>query len=144
MIQGTFDEETRRPYVQGLLVLPRLHVRGHVDFLFDTGADATMLHPADVFTMGLKYEHLRGNVPMGGLGGTTRNFQEHGFILFAETNGRLPLYRVNILIPRPNVENIFFPSLLGRDVFSRWRIHFDQGRGRLNFIVVSADAILRV
>lgn len=144
MIQGTFDEETRRPYVQGLLVLPRLHIRGYVDFLFDTGADATMLHPSDAFTMGLKYEHLRGNVPMEGVGGTSRNYRERGFIVFAETNGRLPLYRIDILIPKSNAKNIFFPSLLGRDIFSRWRINFDQARNRLNFIVVSADAILRI
>lgn len=46
MITGSFDGEGR-PYVQGRLIISRFKVDGFIDFLMDTGADTTTLHPDD-------------------------------------------------------------------------------------------------
>jgi hypothetical protein len=47
MIQGRFGNTSGRPYVEGRLVIPRLKVRGDISFIFDTGADQTVLMPMD-------------------------------------------------------------------------------------------------
>ena len=148
MIQGSFDEGTKRPFVQGLLVLPRLHISGPVDFLFDTGADVTMLHPSDGLMMRLDYNHLNGKVPMTGLGARTLNYQEQAFVIFADISAtkkvRLPGYKIDILIPKPTTNNKALPSLLGRDISNRWHIDIDQSRNYILFDITSSDFVLPI
>ena len=143
MIKGSFDLSTRRPYLQGLLLFPNLHLRGRVDFLVDTGSDCTILHPADAALIGVEYKNLKGAVPAKGTTGISSNYQESGLLLFLEENGRIPVYRVRILIAPRTEDNYDLPSLLGRDVLDKWRMLYDPNRNRLEFIVIRADAILR-
>ena len=47
MLQGRFGDTSGRPYMSARVIVPRLNVTGNVSFIFDTGADFTMLMPAD-------------------------------------------------------------------------------------------------
>ena len=57
MILGSFDADGR-PYMQGRLFFPRLQLDAYIDFLVDTGADVTTLHPPDSITMGIQFGDL--------------------------------------------------------------------------------------
>ena len=46
MIAGTFSP-SGQPMVSSRLIVPRLGVDDEIDFLVDTGAESTCLHPAD-------------------------------------------------------------------------------------------------
>ena len=144
MILGTIDPDTGRPYVQGRLLLPRLRIDGRVDFLVDTGADCTVLHPGDVLLLQVDYAQLKGDVPIQGAGGIVRNCAERGLLVFAEENRRLlRAYSVDLMIPPPSLDNLRLPSLLGRDVLDRWEMRFSRSRGLLRFTVVSADSTIQ-
>ena len=58
MITGSFDGEGR-PYVQGRLIISRFKVDGFIDFLMDTGADTTTLHPDDGIQLHVPFIRLR-------------------------------------------------------------------------------------
>ncbi len=60
MITGRFNALLGRPQIEGRIYIPRFNVEGEVTFLLDTGADRTMLMPADAFMLGIPLEHLIG------------------------------------------------------------------------------------
>ena len=145
MILGTIDDETGRPYVQAWLYLPRLNVDGWVDLQVDTGADRTVIHPVDVFLLGVNYAQLNGDLMLDGLGGATRNYVEPGFLVFPEENrGLLRVYAVEFVIPPASAHNATFSSLLGRDVIDRWDVRLSRTKRLVRFTVVSADRTVRV
>lgn len=57
MLRGRFGDTSGRPYIEGHVFLPRLEKRGNVSFLFDTGAD-TSLMPVDGLRVGIDYAEL--------------------------------------------------------------------------------------
>lgn len=52
IVKGSFDPTDGRPYVQGLLLIPRWRKLSRIDFLVDTGSDVTTLSPGDGTRMG--------------------------------------------------------------------------------------------
>ena len=96
--------------------------------------------PDDGIRINIDYAQLRGNVSTTGIGGGFRLFEEHGFIAFSEPGKRVYFYNLNILLTSASPENRRIPSLLGRDILSRWRMVMDKDRGKLTFTVRSADA----
>ena len=56
MLQGRFGDTSGRPYMEGHVLLPRLGWRGYVSFIFDTGADTSLLMPLDARRMGIGAE----------------------------------------------------------------------------------------
>jgi translation initiation factor 2B subunit (eIF-2B alpha/beta/delta family) len=74
MLIGRFGDTTGRPYLEGRLVFPRLNLQHNVSFLVDTGADRTVIMPADAVTLGIDYSALTGNEAVGGIGGTLNMF----------------------------------------------------------------------
>ena len=143
MILGSFDKEWGRPWVQGRLFLPSLHLIGDIDFLVDSGSDATTLHPKDGLPMELEYSELSvGTVPYDGFGGTQFPSQELAIMMFVD--GRLlRYYEIPISIPRPEDHNRGLPSVLGQDILKHWRMVHDKPADKLTFTVRFADLTRR-
>ena len=134
MIEGYFDSVYGRPYVQGRLYLPRLRVYGNVDFLVDTGADTSRLHPRDATVLGVNYGQLLApsGDPQLGIGGVEYPYQEEAVIIFQDSE-LLHSFQAVISIAAPNLHNLRFPSLLGQDVIQHLRMVHDKPRRRLEF-----------
>ena len=62
-------------------MLPRQELSGDISFLVDTGADSSMLMPADALRMGLDYRKLTRLSESVGISGTARNFIEEAVSL---------------------------------------------------------------
>ena len=112
--------------------------------MLDTGADRTIIMPADGRLLKLDYGHLVGDVPTVGLGGTCHTFEERAMIVFTEPGKKAYVYDIKVLIPSPNAENDIFPSLLGRDVIRRWRTVIDPVKSKITFTVRSADLVIDI
>lgn len=56
MIFGWFDD--RHPFVAAHIQIPEFGIERAVDFLVDTGATFTCIHPQDGLIMGLPYGEL--------------------------------------------------------------------------------------
>ena len=123
MIRGQFDHRGR-PCVQGWLILPRLNIQGEVEFLVDTGADSTIIHPSDGLKLGLPFGELHSEIVSVGIGGDHPYFLEEAVILFKD-DARLREYRCEILISKPSNNLNRLPSLLGRSLLNRWRMVYD-------------------
>ena len=139
MIKGRFNEFTGRPYVRGRLFLPRFRIHGYIDFLVDTGADTTTLHPPDALRLDVNYNQLHLSTrSYHGIGGVEYPYEELAYISF-DDNQSVCSYRIDVSIPESANHNMFFPSLLGQDVIKHWRMVHDKPRDRLTFTVQKAD-----
>ena len=131
MIAGYFDERGR-PYVEGLLRVPRLDVVGRVYFLVDTGATATSLSPNDGDNLLVPASELASPVRHRGIGGTRTYYREPAVILFLDgTEWRR--FDIDLYIAPPDEGADYLPSLLGRDVLNAVRMVYDFPAGRLEF-----------
>ncbi len=91
MLRGRFGDTTGRPYIEGRLVIPRLSVRTNISFCVDTGADKTILLPADALRMGIDYSVLVENPrPAVGIGGVSYNYVEPAIVAFSEPGKEVP------------------------------------------------------
>lgn len=139
MLEGRFGDTTGRPYIEGRLILPGQGLNSDISFLVDTGADRSILMPADALRMGLDYSKLTRRTESVGIGGTARTYIEEAALVYSEPGRFLYLYFVDLRIAAPSPEIMDLPSLLGRDVLDRWRMTYDPQRGELRFRVRSAD-----
>ena len=131
MIDGSFDQ-FGRPYVQGRLALPRLRVDNYIDFLVDTGADITTLHPRDAYLMRVTFNRLRPGTPIVGMGGVAASFEEPAVLVFQDGEF-IRVYTTVIAIPEPGTHNMRLPTVLGQDILKKWRMVHDKSRDRLTF-----------
>lgn len=129
MIRGRFDHQGR-PYVPGRLILPRFNIQGEVEFLVDTGADSTILHPLDGQKLGLPFGELQSEIVSVGIGGDHRYFLEDAVLLF-EDDTLLREYRCEVLVGKPSSNLNRLPSLLGRSLLNLWRMVYDPTEDRL-------------
>lgn len=142
MIIGSFENGS--PFVEGLLVLPRLRIVGPISFLVDTGADLTMLVPSDVNRLRIPYSRLRDRAPIFGFKGSAETFRETALLVFAEEKGITRVYRRRIRIMEDDPDtDMSTDSLLGQDVLSSWRMVHDPSKRRVTFTVRTADATYR-
>ena len=72
MLRGRFGDTSGRPYMEGHVLLPRLGLSGNVSFIFDTGADTSLLMPLDAQRMGIDYGLLGNELSTLGIGGNPR------------------------------------------------------------------------
>ena len=142
IVKGSFDPIDGRPYVQGLLLIPRQRRRSRIDFLVDTGSDVTTLSPGDGRRMQINYHRLAYREPFLGVGSFHNASVERAMVVFASEDGRLPVYSIRLSITPYSPEMEQLPSLLGTDILRRWRIRWDPSQDRLDFEVISTDAIL--
>jgi len=145
MLSGRFGNTTGRPYLEALVILPRLKIESGVSFLVDTGADQTVLMPVDAIKMGINYARLVSvPSPLTGIGGECNSFSESAVIVLADdTSRKLFAYKINILIADKKAANqAYCPSLLGRDILNKLRIKYDFHKKKILFSLTSADLIV--
>ena len=142
MIQGGFDLDSN-PWMQGTIRIPgiRLHSNGDVDFLVDTGAGRTSLHPSDAHRLGLfNFQLPPPSVSMIGVAGTAQYAELRAFIGFVDqhplpwTRPRWAVYALPLLIAIPDEENWHLPSLLGQDIIRTLDIQYSACQRKLNCI----------
>ena len=139
MFSGRFDHN-RRPRLRLMVSLYGISIVGYVDFLVDTGADATLLAPDDATKLGVDYSVLDEStvVPAYGLG------QRMQYIEKAEL--RVPpdgpiirsVVEIGILQPEAKPENandspVRLPSLLGRDALYQVKMVYDAPNNQISF-----------
>lgn len=127
-----------------LFVLGQQELVSDISFLVDTGADSSMLMPADAVRMGTDYSKLTRKVESVGIGGVAQTFVEEAALVFSEPGRFLYVYFIDLRITAPSSEIMDLPSLLGRNVLDRWRMTYDPQENRLAFRVRSWDQRIRV
>ena len=141
MIVGRFSSDGR-PFVQGRVKIPRLQVDDKVDFLLDTGADSTCLHPDDVTSLRIPVSKLSNLAPSRGVGGASAYYLEDAVLIFTD-GGMSRFYAVTLLVAAaPNEHSRDLPSLLGRNVINNWAVEYDPTNARLECTVRRADYTL--
>jgi hypothetical protein len=155
VLRGRFGDTTGRPYIEGRVYFPRFAVHGDVSFLVDTGADASLLSPTDVYQMRLDLGAIARTSEAQGVGGIVRSLVEPAVVVFSAPAEAIWAYRLDleILPPEPGDTgavlrerdpelSLKLPSLLGRDVLDRWRMLYDPPADDLSFIVQSWDMMI--
>ena len=135
MIIGWFGR-TGRLYVKGDLQFPRLGVSGALEFLVDTGADRTIIHPPGIQELTIPVDLLTNRTATYGVGGASGLFREPAILRFRDADPTIHYtYRLNIAIAEPNAVNRNFPSLLGRNILDCWYLESDPTYNTLQFTV---------
>ena len=143
MLIGRFGKTSGRPYLEGRLGFPRLGKAGSISFLVDTGADCTVLMPADAIKIGIDYSTLRNLTDSVGVGGLSKDYSEDAVAAFGDDKN-VHLYAINIRISIVNPDIISLPSLLGRDIIQHWEAIFDFSYNRLQMNVRYADSTMSI
>ena len=139
MIAGEFDG-LGQPILRAGFLIPRFGISGLIDFLVDTGASHTCLHPDDGARIQIPFDELQNPDDVIGIGGTGSYYSETATVLLYDAE-RSHRFEVTLSIakpqpptrdnPNPVVNEI--PSLLGRDVLNRLRIDYHHPANRLHF-----------
>jgi hypothetical protein len=145
MIRGYFANvgARRRPVIDAVFQFPTITDRTfRVRLLVDTGADRTILAPLDAarlrLELGIDITALAAGAPSRGVGGLwgTRTIEA---ALTLDTTS-IPL-TLSILEP-PTGQSSSIPSLLGRDVLSRFALFMEERTGRVLLLEPQeADAV---
>ena len=111
-----------------------------VEFLIDTGASSTILHPRDAILvwgasdyLGHDFENDATLAKSGGVGGSADHIGRPATIVFLTEDGKLDQQSLDLSIARlrlPNPltgfpGNLHLPSLLGRDILERYVLLVD-------------------
>ena len=139
MLRGRFGDSSGRPYIEGHVLLPRLGKKGNVSFIFDTGADTSLLMPLDGQRMGIDYGRFQNEETSLGIGGTSENYVESAYLAFVGDKA-LYGYEIELRVCKPSQDLMTIPSLLGRDIIDRWRVTYDKSAWELLAEVISSDA----
>jgi hypothetical protein len=104
-----------------------------VEFLLDTGADRSCIHPHDAKRrFGLEPDQLRRGagrgptVQPGGVGGSAADFDIDAIFGFVHADGREQHIVSRVLLAEATPGNERFPSLLGWDVLRHFHIEIDS------------------
>jgi hypothetical protein len=127
------------PLVRVGLYLPGITSRWvNVDFLLDTGADGTALHPRDaIFRVGLDPaildtpEQWVSPQSGGGVGGSSDYYPHPAHYALRHDDGRVQVIRGEIWIARPTPDNSTLESLLGWDILRQFRVSLDWANRRI-------------
>ena len=131
MITGFFSSRGR-PYISGIVTLPRFGVSADVSFLLDTGADSSCLHLEDTRELAIPESSLGNESYVGGVGGTAAYYSEPAIVTFTYGPGRIDEISYNIDLDLSYAdETLGMPSLLGRDILDDWHIEYSRKRNLL-------------
>ena len=98
--------------MEGHVLLPRLGKKGNVSFIFDTGADTSLLMPLDGQRMGIDYGRFQNEETSLGIGGTSENYVESAYLAFVGDKA-LYGYEIELRVCKPSQDLMTIPSLLG-------------------------------
>lgn len=125
MIRGIFTP-AGSPAVTGLLSFPRLGGESvDATFLLDTGATFSVIHPKDVKALGLDVMVAFGDRRQEsgrGVGGRARYLMDEARLSFEHTDGEQFDYILPIHVAVPTDDNADYPSFLGMDFISNFRM----------------------
>ena len=133
MIRGYFADYS--PYVELRVAIP-VFATGYlpVQFLVDTGATMTVLHPrAARGDLGIPEHELDASrweqiEPIGGIGGLTPCLRARATYVFEHEDGDYDAFEDSILIAAATASNREAPSLLGANVLRHFRLTADYPR----------------
>lgn len=129
MIRGYFAQTRGRrvPFVPCTVQFPSLGgSRIDVPLLIDTGADHTVLSPVDALLVGDVWTTVPAGPMIGGIGGRIQTRMAAAVL----TLGTISVASLlTIPLPRPGVPAI--PSILGRDILSRFALCMEERTGRV-------------
>ena len=125
--------------MEGHVLLPRLRKWGNVSFIFDTGADTSLLMPLDGQRMEIDYGAFKNEETSLGIGGVSENYIESAYLAFVGDEA-LYGYEIGLRICKPSEELMTIPSLLGRDIIDQWRVTYDKSAVELLAKVLSCDS----
>ncbi|MGH2352048.1 MAG: retropepsin-like aspartic protease [Chloroflexota bacterium] len=135
MIRGYFLTRAgrRRPFITATIELPAFGRSLGVRLLVDTGADRTVLAPRDagrLSRLGVDLEMLPTGRPSTGVGGVTQTRTISAVLTLGAASIALTL---PILEPPAGQAAVVFPmpSLLGRDILSRFALFVEERTGRV-------------
>ena len=111
--------------------------------MVDTGASGTSLHGAIAWMLQPRLRLTTLDTARG-IGGSCRYYGEPAIALFTNIQGRpvtRTLRRIDIqrILPKElarDADILRVPSLLGRDILSRWALTYDVPRGDVKLIVL--------
>ena len=141
MIVGRIDPIAWRPFIDGYIEIPSLKVSGFVQFLMDTGSDDTVLMPADAQRLKVDYTAITKTDESIGSAGASLDYIARAIVIIQEPDTATHLYEIDLRLPAydpKKPELMIPPSLIGRDILSRWRITFD-GHRSVTAEVISSD-----
>ncbi|MCJ7443947.1 MAG: retropepsin-like domain-containing protein [Methanotrichaceae archaeon] len=114
-----------------------------IDFLIDTGADATMLSPQDAMRIGIDISSLDQGGEISGVGGSieTRVLKDVGLIFINPDNNKLELechleFCENLLV---GPDGWTFGSILGRDVTNRFNMNTDIENSKFSLTRIESN-----
>lgn len=126
--------ETGAPYIEAHISFPRLRLSGVLWFLIDTGADGTLLMPADSRKFGVDFHLLTNSTSSQGIGGTASGYREAAVVSFSDRRYYIYSYVISMEIALPLPHNTRFPSLLGRDILGQWRLIVDKPENEIRCV----------
>jgi hypothetical protein len=143
MIRGFFRETAgiRRPFITARVSIPSQNISDDVHFLVDTGADATLLAPVDVVRLRINVGQLPRAASSAGIGGVTRTASAAASLTLGTVAYDV---RLRVLLPERRQQAALnrIPSLLGRDVLSRFALFMEDRSRRLMLLEPSEGASL--
>jgi hypothetical protein len=139
MLTGHYDKNPGRPLIEGYLDIPSFGIQGFVQFLIDTGADNTVLMPADAKRLKVDYSKFTITDHSLGSGGASLDYLCPAVAIFAEAGHTAHSYGITLRLPEPKPELFIAPSLLGRDILNRWHMTFHPTNKTIVAEVLSSD-----
>ena len=135
MIEGFFftDDDEPEPCVAVAVELPLLRISSErLDFVIDTGASATVLHPYDLMRrLGMTEEAVMLAIRDGhrekrlGVGGEANVIVTAARYTFTHTDGRQQNLVSSVRVAEPSPTNMYLPPILGWDLLRNFVIHLD-------------------
>ena len=148
-INGKFREQEvlPSPSIKAVVEIPELKVSAPVEFLVDTGATRTTLHPGDVVKWGIDIASYAASVQpstLAGIGGEASYCAADAVLRFKSTQIPLPVLIGPLdqsqfdLALRKQV-----PSLLGRDLLNLGRLVVDYETNQVSIEMHPTDRVNR-
>jgi len=122
---------TAVPLVEAYIYLPLLNKGVTLQFLVDSGADMTVLHPQDSLRLLPRIEDWQAidhyeTKTVGGAGHGLPHKLVDAVVVFKHHDNSLDSESLTLWIALPNPQNLLQESLLGRDVLGAFVTRFDR------------------
>ena len=126
-----------RPYVVAGIMLPRLNLAGEVRFMMDTSSDLSLLSPSDALRLGCPQDGASISKVIGWEGRMEVRLEQ---ALMAFDDISFKFYGINLgVVATEPVPCSRMPSILGRDLMSRWRIVMEPREEVLEIALKDVD-----